>query len=601
MYKKKYLEGDVLSLHQESNPFIIENGLFEHYIIHNEVLKKIIRFKSGDVINFINAIMFSGRNSVDNLYNSDEYNMTCRENSVVYILPHYILKQQYLKYKCSLQMYSNKPVQEISHYLDTLPFFSSLSVIDKYNLCLNSNLIYCKKDEVINCPSSPCIVCKGEVVHGTETYMMNEMLGNFQKSRANLLHVALEEKTLTFTVKRDCILMVMSLEMEPIILKILESINSAKEISQLSRLHTRSLSSTLLQDINENTFSDFKLYTHHNSGTHINLVGTELDALSFMNKQESNDNQIITFQQKAVLDTKSPNNETILAFCNNNRKWYTMKCSDKVSQARHEYIISRHLFNEFCVNSQAFFFFGGKCYIVKVFMPCTLKEMIDSMSVDGRSRSPDNKGHCLPCRKEKRTTNLEYEKNVKLYIGCIMCAIEYLHRNCLIYRDLKLENVVIDWQGYPRLMDFGNTKRIKPFMMEFTFAGSPMFMAPEIFLGHGYDYGCDMWSLGVLAYSMLTKRHLWKSLDHIDELMTEIVAFNPQKLEFPEQVSSNARDFVRQLLNPDPSLRPRCMLMKEHIWFSDISWKQLNNKEYTMPEFPNHILEKISFFFTSDS
>jgi hypothetical protein len=43
------------------------------------------------------------------------------------------------------------------------------------------------------------------------------------------------------------------------------------------------------------------------------------------------------------------------------------------------------------------------------------------------------------------------------------------------------------------------------------------------------------------------------------------------------------------------------MLMKEHIWFSDISWKQLNNKEYTMPEFPNHILEKISFFFTSDS
>ena len=78
---------------------------------------------------------------------------------------------------------------------------------------------------------------------------------------------------------------------------------------------------------------------------------------------------------------------------------------------------------------------------------------------------------------------------------------EYLHARDIIYRDLKPENVMIDEQGYPRLIDFGTAKILEG--RTYTIVGTPHYMAPEIITGKGYDYNADYWSLGVVLFEFM--------------------------------------------------------------------------------------------------
>lgn len=79
--------------------------------------------------------------------------------------------------------------------------------------------------------------------------------------------------------------------------------------------------------------------------------------------------------------------------------------------------------------------------------------------------------------------------------------IEYLHSYNIAYRDLKLENILIDWNGRLKLTDFGFAK-IVPWR-SFTLCGTPEYMAPEIILNKGHGIFVDWWSFGVLIYEFL--------------------------------------------------------------------------------------------------
>lgn len=81
------------------------------------------------------------------------------------------------------------------------------------------------------------------------------------------------------------------------------------------------------------------------------------------------------------------------------------------------------------------------------------------------------------------------ENHAKFYIAPLVIIFEYLHDRHILYRDLKPENVIIDEEGYPILIDFGNSKIISG--RTYTIVGSPHYMAPEVIKGIGYSFNSD--------------------------------------------------------------------------------------------------------------
>ena len=103
--------------------------------------------------------------------------------------------------------------------------------------------------------------------------------------------------------------------------------------------------------------------------------------------------------------------------------------------------------------------------------------------------------------------------NARFYIAQIIEALDTLHRNKIIYRDLKPENLLIDSDGYLKFVDFGVAKQIEN--RTNTLAGTPTYMAPEIVKKEDYSFEVDWWSLGILTYEMTVGLDPWDENDPI--------------------------------------------------------------------------------------
>ena len=95
------------------------------------------------------------------------------------------------------------------------------------------------------------------------------------------------------------------------------------------------------------------------------------------------------------------------------------------------------------------------------------------------------------------------EEAVKFYAIQIILAIGYLHEQGIAHRDLKLENILIDEDGYLKIIDFGLAKIIKDEEEAMTFWGTPEYIAPEVISRKGHDKSVDWWAVGILIYEML--------------------------------------------------------------------------------------------------
>ena len=92
--------------------------------------------------------------------------------------------------------------------------------------------------------------------------------------------------------------------------------------------------------------------------------------------------------------------------------------------------------------------------------------------------------------------SLKVEDRAKFYAAEIVVALECLHSNGVIYRDLKPENVILDHMGHIKLTDFGLSKLgITGDNLSYTFCGTPEYLAPEIVKGVGHNQAVDWWSL----------------------------------------------------------------------------------------------------------
>lgn len=85
--------------------------------------------------------------------------------------------------------------------------------------------------------------------------------------------------------------------------------------------------------------------------------------------------------------------------------------------------------------------------------------------------------------------------------------MQEIHARRIIHRDLKGDNIIIQSDGSVKIIDLGFSRDISGRNATFTQAGDEIYMAPEIYLGKGYDMKVDIWSLGVILYTMLADFH----------------------------------------------------------------------------------------------
>ena len=177
------------------------------------------------------------------------------------------------------------------------------------------------------------------------------------------------------------------------------------------------------------------------------------------------------------------------------------------------------------------------------------------------------------------------EEKVKFYAAIIGLSLEYLHKKGIIYRDIKPENILLDEDGYLKLIDFGMAKILKDDEITNSFCGTPEYLAPEIITGEGHNRMADWWSYGTLVYEMLfgIPPFFSENVEKMYELITK------SDLRFPKKfkVSDEAKDFLGKLLIKDQKERfginGGFEEIKKHPFFKGIDFIALEEKKIPAP------------------
>eukprot|EP00771_Trimastix_marina_P000413 gnl/Trimastix_PCT/1430.p1 GENE.gnl/Trimastix_PCT/1430~~gnl/Trimastix_PCT/1430.p1 ORF type:complete len:347 (+),score=90.19 gnl/Trimastix_PCT/1430:52-1092(+) len=164
-------------------------------------------------------------------------------------------------------------------------------------------------------------------------------------------------------------------------------------------------------------------------------------------------------------------------------------------------------------------------------------------------------------------------ETVRYYSAQIVLAFEYLHSHNFTYRDLKPENLLLDFHGQLKLTDFGFAKELTGDMMTYTLCGTPEYLAPEIILNTGHSFGVDWWAVGILIYEMLAGHPPFYD-DNPFRIYEKIVH---QNILFPQSFDPNAKDLVLQLLQRDTTRRlgnivGGAQTIKRHPFFAGVDW-----------------------------
>ncbi|XP_058789126.1 atypical protein kinase C isoform X3 [Phymastichus coffea] len=191
------------------------------------------------------------------------------------------------------------------------------------------------------------------------------------------------------------------------------------------------------------------------------------------------------------------------------------------------------------------------------------------------------------------------EDHAKFYAAEISLALNFLHTKGIIYRDLKLDNVLLDHEGHVKLTDYGMCKEgVREGDTTATFCGTPNYIAPEILRGEDYGFSVDWWALGVLLYEMLAGRSPFDiaGASENPDQNTEDYLFQvilQKTIRIPRSLSVKAASVLKRFLCKDPNERLGCgrsptafIEIMTHPFFKTIDWEMLEQKQVTPPYKP---------------
>uniref|UniRef100_A0AAQ4PAZ2 protein kinase C n=1 Tax=Gasterosteus aculeatus aculeatus TaxID=481459 RepID=A0AAQ4PAZ2_GASAC len=180
------------------------------------------------------------------------------------------------------------------------------------------------------------------------------------------------------------------------------------------------------------------------------------------------------------------------------------------------------------------------------------------------------------------------ENQAWFYSSCVLLGLEFLHQNQIVYRDLKLDNLLMDADGFVRIADFGLCKEgMGHGDRTTTFCGTPEFLAPEVLTDNNYTRSVDWWGLGVLVYEMLVGESPFPGDDE-EEVFDSIVN---DEVRYPRFLSPEALSLIQKLLRKNPEMRlgggeEDASEIKRHKFFQETDWDALLAKKMKPPFLP---------------
>lgn len=183
-----------------------------------------------------------------------------------------------------------------------------------------------------------------------------------------------------------------------------------------------------------------------------------------------------------------------------------------------------------------------------------------------------------------------------------LLGLEDLHRMGFLYRDMKLNNLLLTDSGHVRLADFGLVKRLSVGQESVStssvssdsdddddfrllgrtksFVGTRRYMSPEhLVAGHGsangYGAPADVWALGVVLYVMLTGKYPFGSGVSSGNSQGLFTAIRNDDLQFPQYLSSDVKDLLEGMLEKDAGERLDLHAIKNHRWLQGVDWAKV--------------------------
>lgn len=176
------------------------------------------------------------------------------------------------------------------------------------------------------------------------------------------------------------------------------------------------------------------------------------------------------------------------------------------------------------------------------------------------------------------------EPRAAFYAAEVTLALQFLHRNGVIYRDLKLDNILLDSEGHCKLADFGMCKEgITGDNLTSTFCGTPDYIAPEILQELDYGPSVDWWALGVLMYEMMAGQPPFEA-DNEDDLFEAILR---DDVLYPVWLSREAVSILKGFMTKNAAKRLGCTdgenQIRTHPFFKDMDWDALEQRKVRPP------------------
>ena len=149
-----------------------------------------------------------------------------------------------------------------------------------------------------------------------------------------------------------------------------------------------------------------------------------------------------------------------------------------------------------------------------------------------------------------------------------MLGVAYMHKQGVVHRDLKLDNILLDSHGNVKIGDFGVSRRIQLDQTLYEQCGTPTYIAPEVMDENGYrGFKVDIWSAGICLYGML-HGHVPLTAYQLDDLTPE---FYQQEIEYcDEELTSSVIDLIKSMLQIDVKKRPTAEEVLQHAWFDGV-------------------------------